>query len=359
MSSQVVDARAVSWVASAGGNARSEKEARTMDRPKSTPRDVFMYVLAMITLYVSTVGLITLLFQYVDLLLPDALDLTSFRSFTIRWSLAELIVLFPVYLWSSVVLEGEAARDPEKANLRVRKWLLYLTLFLAGLLILCDLVGLVYQFLGGELTLRFVLKVVSIFVVAGAIFAYYSSAVHRTPGEPLAREKPIAIAAGAAVLIIVIVGIFTAGSPARARSAAFDDQKVNNLRVVQIHIVTYWTSKGRLPNSLDDLVDSIAGFTPPVDPQSRQPYVYRVTGPRTFELCATFNLPSERSETSPPVMVGLYPMSATNWTHGSGLVCFKRSVDPALYRPTPPPVRAAPAPPAPMTSTTPLAIPPR
>ena len=93
-----------------------------MDRPRTEPRDVFLYLLAVITLYVSACALITLLFQYVNLLLPDPLDSASYVNETIRLALAELIILFPVYLWSTGVLEREAASDPGKAAMRIRRW---------------------------------------------------------------------------------------------------------------------------------------------------------------------------------------------------------------------------------------------
>jgi hypothetical protein len=39
--------------------------------------------------------------------------------------------------------------------------------------LLGDLIALVYNLLGGDLTARFVLKVLTIGVIAGAVFAYY------------------------------------------------------------------------------------------------------------------------------------------------------------------------------------------
>jgi hypothetical protein len=55
----------------------------------------------------------------------------------------------------------------------VRKWLLYLTLFVAALIIIIDTVMLVQGLLNGELTVRFLMKLLTVFVTAGAIFGYY------------------------------------------------------------------------------------------------------------------------------------------------------------------------------------------
>src|SRR3989344_2656112 len=107
---------------------------------KSSPRDVFVYILGTVALYLSAFSAILLLLSYVDILLPDPLrgDYFDPRG-EIRWFLAMLIVIFPVYLWTSRFIRRDVARDPAKGDIRVRKWLIHLTLFLAALLIIGDL----------------------------------------------------------------------------------------------------------------------------------------------------------------------------------------------------------------------------
>jgi uncharacterized membrane protein len=56
----------------------------------------------------------------------------------------------------------------------VRKWLTYLTLLLAAGVIVGDGITLVFNLLSGELTTRFVLKVLVVAVVAGAAFGYFT-----------------------------------------------------------------------------------------------------------------------------------------------------------------------------------------
>jgi hypothetical protein len=55
----------------------------------------------------------------------------------------------------------------------VRRWLTYLTLFLASAILIGDMTGIVYGFLGGELTIRFALEVLVIGLIAGSLSAYY------------------------------------------------------------------------------------------------------------------------------------------------------------------------------------------
>lgn len=145
---------------------------------RTEPKDIFLQLLAIITLYVSAGSFIALLFQYINILIPDPLEARNYYAFTgayrtIRWSIASLVVIFPVFLGTSWFLEKQYAREPEKRYLGIRKWLVYFTLFAAALIIIGDLVVLIFNLLGGELTARFLLKVLVFFFVAGSVFYYY------------------------------------------------------------------------------------------------------------------------------------------------------------------------------------------
>ena len=63
--------------------------------------------------------------------------------------------------------------DPGKRSSPVRRWLTYLTLFSAACVLIGDVMSLVYSALGGELTARFVLKVLIVGAIAGTVFWYY------------------------------------------------------------------------------------------------------------------------------------------------------------------------------------------
>ena len=144
---------------------------------KVSPKDVFLHLLAIITLYASAVSFIVLVFQYINLAFPDALQggyyaMESAQS-AIRFSVATLIVVFPTYVIVSWILGRGYAADPQKRNLRIRKWLIYFTLFLTGLVAIGDLVTLIYNFLSGDLTSQFVLKILTVLFVTGSIFFYY------------------------------------------------------------------------------------------------------------------------------------------------------------------------------------------
>ncbi|MDP3994070.1 MAG: DUF5671 domain-containing protein [Candidatus Doudnabacteria bacterium] len=145
---------------------------------KVGPRDVFLHLLAIVTLYASAITFSVLIFDYIDIYIPDPLIDNNYYSVSssyqsIRWSIASLIVIFPVYLLTTRHLNRSYSGDPARSNLRTRRWLLYFTLLVATLIIIGDLVTLIYRLLGGELTIRFALKMLAVLFVAGSIFGYY------------------------------------------------------------------------------------------------------------------------------------------------------------------------------------------
>lgn len=145
-------------------------------KPYLSAREAFMYLVMFLTLYISSIAFGTLLFQYINLWLPDpALGFYYYDGVngTIRSATASLIITFPVFLYVSWLLKRAIKRDPEKRSSKVRKWLTYITLFVAAGVIIGDLITLVTNLLSGDLTLRFVLKVLSVFVIAATIFGYY------------------------------------------------------------------------------------------------------------------------------------------------------------------------------------------
>jgi hypothetical protein len=145
-------------------------------RPYLSAREAFSYLLLFTTLYLSAYYFGCLLFEFVDLryLDPAAVEY-HWRSPTdiIRWSASSVAVAFPVFLLLSRAIHRELARSPIKRLSAIRRWLTYLTLFVTAGFLIGDLTTLVYNALGGELTIRFVLKVLIVATIAGTIFGYY------------------------------------------------------------------------------------------------------------------------------------------------------------------------------------------
>lgn len=151
-------------------------------KPYLDAREAFMYLVLFTTMYWSAFHLGSLLFNIIDIALPDpamrAAATTYLRS-QMRWSIASLVVAFPVFLYMSWLVGRDISTDPNKRHSKVRRWLTYLTLFFSASIILGDVITLVYNLLGGEITTRFLLKALVVAFIAGTVFWYYLSDIRR------------------------------------------------------------------------------------------------------------------------------------------------------------------------------------
>lgn len=301
------------------------------------PRFFFLHLLTILTLYASVLSTIILLFQYINLLFPDPLSFHLRGSLdSIRWSAALVLIMFPVLLVSSWFIERDLQHHPEHAEYRIRKWLLTFTIFLAALVIIGDLTTLLYNFLSGELTVSFVLKILAVLLIAAAVFGYEMRQLRRKDFGRSPRERLIAWGSTGGMLAVIAIGLFLAGSPMEQRRVRFDDRRISDLQMLQGQVIEHWIAKQKLPEALSDLESPLTGFVAPKDPKTGQPYEYRAIKPRVFELCALFETDTTAElmtrETMPRGPYGIEPYGAEHWQHGTGRTCFERTIDPTLYR---------------------------
>lgn len=138
----------------------------------------FMHLLSIVTLYASAIAFITVTHQVVNLYIPDPIinygHTVESSTRALRTALSFLIVMFPVYVGTLMYLRKKYLKDEDAAKSGIRKFLVYMTMFVAGVTILFSLVFLINRFLDGELTVSFALKLLSILVVAGSVFGYYT-----------------------------------------------------------------------------------------------------------------------------------------------------------------------------------------
>src|SRR5690606_23412358 len=120
-------------------------------RAELSARDAFVYLVMFSTLYFSAYQLGNLLFQLIHLAFPD--ELAPFTreliGRNIRWATATLIVAFPVFMFTAMRISRDVAAEPARRNSAIRKWLTYLTLFVAAAIIVGDLIALVFSLLNG------------------------------------------------------------------------------------------------------------------------------------------------------------------------------------------------------------------
>ena len=314
-----------------------------MDKPKTTAKDFFVWAGAMVAFYWSVLAFIFLIFDYINYTFPNPLSYYPADPYQsgISYEMASLIVLLPLYLFLMRLIRKDIVTDPSRKEIWVRRWALILTLFIAGIAIAVDLIMLLTTFLNGEaLTTAFLLKVLIILLVATGVFMHFSADLKGYWEAFPLRKRAVEIGVAILAVVTIISGFFIVGTPAQARLARFDAQKVSDLQNIQSQIVYYWQAKQKLPAAIIDLNNSLNYGPVPIDTQSGEPYVYQATGALSFKICAVFNTEGRGNQNGysetrvmMPVPVGGKGMMQDNWQHGMGQVCFDRTIDPSFYPP--------------------------
>jgi hypothetical protein len=311
-----------------------------MDKPKITAKDFFLWAGAMVAFYWSVIAYTLLVFEYINYAFPNALQYYPSDPYQsgISHYMASIIVLLPVYLLLMQVIRKDIASDPSRSDIWVRRWAIILTLFVAGVTMTIDLITLLTTFLNGEaLTTAFILKVLTVFFVSGAVFLHFMSDLcgywERNPGQ----RRMLVIGVAVLALVTIIAGFFIVGSPRDARLARYDSQKVNDLQNIDGQVKYYWQATQKLPASLTELNASLPYPVQITDPETGEPYDYVVSGALSYKLCADFNGEGGLNrqmypERTMPSVAGK-PYVFDTWEHEAGTTCFDRTIDPSFYPP--------------------------
>ncbi|MEL7359073.1 MAG: DUF5671 domain-containing protein [Cyanobacteria bacterium J06560_6] len=160
-------------------------------------KDAFFYLLSFSMLGLWTFSLGEIAFIWIERLIPDATQ-NSFGNdyYALAFSIARLLVAYPLYLWVMRNINRELALYREKHFSGVRKWLTYLTILIVSLIAVGTVIAFLTSFLRGELTTRFVLKVLVVLIIDGSILRYYVNWLKRSP-KRLSVGRSTTIAGGA------------------------------------------------------------------------------------------------------------------------------------------------------------------
>jgi len=356
---------------------------------KLSPKYFFLSLGVLVTLIASVVSFLNLVFETLNKKFPDVLNAAyqygynTFDYENMRSALATLIIIFPVFLIISYFWCRQSERGLGSIDEIIRRWVIYLILFLSSIVIIADLVTLVKYFVAGEITTRFILKVATTLIIALLVGLYYilelklkDSAVAPAKagkqglsppaGRAGIKDKAFAIGVvfGSVGLVLFLTAIIWSfmvmGSPAKQRLLRLDDRRIQDLQNIQWQVINFWQQKEKLPEALKDLKDPLSGYSLPVDPDFEKGinYEYAKKDKIKFELCATFSLSMPKgwrewsNDGTQPMplyekgMAGgsdvstnmIYPYpgpGGTNesWDHETGRTCFERTIDPEIYPP--------------------------
>ena len=329
---------------------------------KTKAMDVFVYLGIFITLVVSVTNILQIVFSAIDRKFVDLLDTVStayVNNDSVRFAMASLIVVYPIYVALSWFASKDILKFPYKRDLRVRKIMIYTALFVTICTLVGTLVSLIYTYLGGEITVRFAFKALAILVIAILVFGYYFYNLRRDYALKSSIPMAFTVFVSLAVLISLIWSISIIGTPGEMRMKKIDSTRLSDISRIQQEIFSYYQTNSKLPVDLLVLNNAFQGYSVPVDPVTKESYVYKLTQqPRieinyqtgkkvvntdaVFELCAKFDTKREvdargmqvSANTDAFYSVGNYYYEYDQtpfWNHGIGDVCFKRIITPDMF----------------------------
>jgi Domain of unknown function (DUF5671) len=139
-------------------------------------RETFLYLVLFSSLYISVWNFGHLLFELIDHAFPDVTERrygSAYNLESIRWSVASVIIAFPVFLWTANYIGKRIDANPAGKLSPSRRWCTYLTLFIAVAVLIGDGITVLYNLLGGEITIHFVLKAIVVGGIAASSLIYY------------------------------------------------------------------------------------------------------------------------------------------------------------------------------------------
>jgi hypothetical protein len=151
-------------------------------KPYVSAREAFLYLVLFLLLGVVAWNLGSLLFALIDVAVADVLD-TQSRDTQIRGAISGLVVGTPLFAWLGWRIYKQRRANPAMQRSAVRKWLTYVTLVIAACVLVGDAIGIVYNFLSGELSTRLGLKLLVVAAIAGSIFAFFIRDAERGEGD--------------------------------------------------------------------------------------------------------------------------------------------------------------------------------
>jgi len=291
---------------------------------KQNAKYAFYYLLSLVALIFTSISVGMIAFSIIDKTVPDAVNaFAGSYDGELKFAISALIIAAPIFYYlSSLIFKGLRKEELEKDS-GVRRWLTYFILLVSSVIILGVFISLINNFLSGDLTSRFALKALSMFIISGAVFLFYFYDIKR---EDVIKKDAIIrlffIISLALVTAAFIAAFFFVESPKLARARRLDLIVTSNMSNIENAVNSYYEINKKLPDNLETLKNASnvsLNANSLIDPETKQPIVYQKLSDKEFQFCATF-----RADTAPSNDNNYgYPTNVGSKDHKAGYQCLK------------------------------------
>ncbi|MFH0840461.1 MAG: DUF5671 domain-containing protein [bacterium] len=299
-----------------------------MSNHKQNAKFTFFYLLSLVALGFMATCTGVIVFQIINKTILDVMEYSGFSSSALRFAISAIIISAPIYYVMMSQINKNlrtGALDKESA---LRRWLTYLIIFAASGVVMGWLIATVNMFLGGELTVKFILKALTVLIIAGAVFSYYLYDVKREKMGKSIITKIFFFGSIALVLASFITAFCLVDSPQVARDRKADLEVVNDFSMISESINIYYNNQKALPADLNVLTEENGVYLTTkelghlIDKNAEEKYEYKITGTDSFELCATFKTSNKEAKDDLD-----YRYYGEYWNHDAGYQCLKKKVN--------------------------------
>lgn len=279
----------------------------------------FYYLLSLAALIFTALSVGMVVFGIIDKTVADALNYNNYSGVDgqLKFAISALFIAAPVYYLISRLINRGLHKKELNLDSPLRRWLTYFIILVSSVTILGVFIGVINNFLSGELTVRFILKAVTMLIIAASVFSFYFYDIKRK--EIKTKDlfmRLFTYISAALVLAAFVAAWFFVESPQVARAKRLDLIVVNNIYQLENAVNSYYSEYGNLPSSLDEIKNSDIYFDPKsaLDPETKQAIEYTTADNKRFAFCATFRAASDNAADSMSYGPG-------NKEHGAGYVC--------------------------------------
>ena len=300
------------------------QEQKTNDH---SAKFAFFYILSLAALIFTSLSTGMVIFQIINKYIPDPIGRfgEGFSSDLLRFAIAALIVAAPLFFLTSRQIYKNLFKGVLAKDAGVRKSLTYLILLVSSFIIMGWFIGLINNYLGGELTIKFILKAIASVVISAIAFTFYLYDIRR---DKVVGQKDNVIKMYFYGSLIIIIAAFASAlliveSPKQARDRKLDNAILEDFSTISNGLNNYYSDNQKLPATLEELKFEVLFMTEDNlrDPDTSQAYEYIVMGDKKYQLCAVFRTSNVDYQ---DVNIQFY---RETWPHKAGKQCIEKSIE--------------------------------
>ncbi|MFA4942897.1 MAG: DUF5671 domain-containing protein [Patescibacteria group bacterium] len=266
----------------------------------NSPKFAFYYLLALVALIFMAIATGQIIFQLINQNLPDIFGQygTDFSSEILKFAISAILIATPIFHVVSNLIYRNLFTGKMDKDSGIRRWLTYFILLVSAIVIIVFLIVTLNNFLNGEWTSKFLLKMLTVIGIAAVVFSFYLYDIRR-PEILGKKDRVLKIyfwSSLAVALIVFISALFIVESPIEARNRRVDEKIINNFYNIESVINTYYSTNDKLPSSLEELKQESIAADSLVDPSTRVMFEYQPGVDVNYKICADFKTDTKNSQ---------------------------------------------------------------